>query len=66
MVFHPQEERGADLQFPPIQTTNAGQGCGMKGFVPTSAIKGIRAASLWEALLVVSQRWSFPTALMQG
>ena len=43
------------------------QGCGIKGFFPTSVIQGnlpfIWGLSLWEALFVVSQKWSFPTAL---
>ena len=43
------------------------QGCGIKGFIPTSVIQGNlpldMGVSLWEALFVVSQKWSFPTAL---
>ena len=43
------------------------QGCGIKGFLPTSVIQGnpplYEENSLWEALSVVSQKWSFPTAL---
>ena len=46
---------------------DAAQGCGIKGFLPTSVIQGnpplYEANSLWEALSVVSQKWSFPTAL---
>ena len=44
------------------------QGCGIKGFLPTSVIQGnppsYEQNSLWEALSVVSQKWSFPTALV--
>ena len=44
------------------------QGCGIKRFITTSVIQGnplfIWAAGLWEALFVVSQKWSFPTALI--
>ena len=43
------------------------QGCGIKGFLPTSVIQGnpplYEENSLWEALSVVSQKWPFPTAL---
>ena len=43
------------------------QGCGIKGFIPTSVIQGnplfTWGVGLWEALFVVSQKWSFPTAL---
>ena len=43
------------------------QGCGIKGFLPTSVIQGnpplYEETSLGEALSVVSQKWSFPTAL---
>ena len=43
------------------------QGCGIKGFIPTSVIQGnplfAWGVSLWNALFVVSQKWSFPTAL---
>ena len=39
----------------------------MKGFYPTSVIQGLSPVmcwgSLWEALIVVSQKWSFFTAL---
>ena len=46
------------------------QGCGIKGFLPTSVIQGNPALyednSLWEALSVVSQKWSFPTALLSS
>ena len=45
------------------------QGCGIKGFLPTSVIQGnlplYEENRLWEALSVVSQKWSFPTALRQ-
>ena len=44
----------------------SGQGCGIKGFLPTSVIQGspllYEQDRLWEALSVVSQKWSFPTA----
>ena len=45
------------------------QGCGIKGFIPTSVIHGyplfIWGVGLWEALFVVSQKWiPFPTALL--
>ena len=48
---------------------NLAQGCGIKGFIPTSVIQGnlplyIWGVSLWEALFVVSQKWSFPTTLI--
>ena len=43
------------------------KGCGIKGFIPTSVIQGnplfLWGVGLWEALFVVSQKWSFPTAL---
>ena len=43
--------------------------CGIKGFLPTSVIQGnllfLWQVCLWEALFVVSQKWSFPTALGQ-
>ena len=43
------------------------QGCGIKGFLPTSVIQGTpplyEHTSFWEALSVVSQKWiPFPTA----
>ena len=42
------------------------KGCGIKGFLPTSVIHPLyEQNSLWEALSVVSQKWSFPTALNQ-
>ena len=45
------------------------QGCGIKGFLPTSVIQGnpplYEENSVWEALSVVSQKWiPFPTALI--
>ena len=44
------------------------QGCGIKGFIPTSVIQGnprfYDQISLWQALSIVSQKWSFPTALL--
>ena len=46
------------------------KGCGIKGFIPTLVIQGnslfIWGVGLWEALFVVSQKWSFPTALYYG
>ena len=45
------------------------QGCGIKGFIPTSVISGNlplfkgRGGRLGEAHFVVSQKWSFPAAL---
>ena len=43
------------------------QGCGIKGFIPTSVIQGnprfYDQISLWEAVAIASQKWSFPTAL---
>ena len=43
------------------------QGCGIKGFLPTSVIQEnppLYETSLWEGLSVVSQKWiPFPTAL---
>ena len=48
-------------------TRTLNQGCGIKGFIPTSVIQGnprfYDQISLWEALSIVSQKWSFPTAL---
>ena len=46
------------------------QGCGIKGFIPTSVIQAnlplYMGISLWEALFVVSQKWSpFPTTLVK-
>ena len=47
---------------------SAEQGCGIKGFLPASVIQGnpplYEENSLWETLSVVSQKWSFPTALL--
>ena len=44
--------------------------CGIKGFLPTSVIQGnpplYEENSVWEAVSVVSQKWSFPTALPPG
>ena len=46
------------------------QGCGIRGFSPTtSVIQGhsplyMGGGGLWEALFVVSQKWSFPTAML--
>ena len=41
-----------------------------QGFIPTSVIQGnlppFWGVSLWEALFVVLQRWSFPTALLNN
>ena len=46
------------------------QGCGIKGFFPTSVIPGnpplYYQSSVLEALSVVSQKWSLPTALVSG
>ena len=43
------------------------QGCGIKGFIPTSVIRGnprfYDQISLWQARSIVSQKWLFPTAL---
>ena len=45
------------------------QGCGIKGFLPTSVIQGnpplYEENSRWEALSVVSQKWSFPTEALE-
>ena len=53
-----------------FQRVSLCQGCGIKGFLPTSVIQGnppfYEHNSLWEALFVVSQRWSFPTALVDA
>ena len=44
-----------------------GQARGIKGFLPTSVIQGnpplYEQNRPWESLSVVSQKWSFPTAL---
>ena len=49
-------------------TLNLAQGCGIKGCIPSSGIQGnlplYMGLSVWEALSVVSQKWSFPTALI--
>ena len=42
----------------PVPSTT-GLWCGIKGFLPIL----YEETSLWEALSVVSQKWSFPTAL---
>ena len=61
------------IQLPPILMFARGflgfdQGCGIKGFLSTSVIQGdptfYEHNSLWKALSVVSQKWSFPTALV--
>ena len=53
---------------PTQRRTVAWERCGIKGFLPTSAIQGnpplYEQNSLWEALFVVSQKWSFPAALL--
>ena len=51
-----------------MREITSSQGCGIKGFLPTSVIQGnppvYEENSLWEALSVVSQKWSFPAALL--
>ena len=48
---------------------NGGQGCAIRGFIPTSVIQGnllhiTRGVGLWESLSAVSQKWiPFPRAL---
>ena len=59
-VFGEDLEPAATSEKRAIGAKGREQGCGIKGFLPTSVIQNSR----WEALSVVSQKWSFPTALV--
>ena len=61
--------RTPDLEPLVDQGVSPEQGCGIKGFLPTSVIQGnppvYQQNSRWEALSVVSQKWiPFPPALL--